>query len=103
MNIERNTALQKFRCCGAAKHQMHSTGKVRLTFQHSLPCRGQGTPSARWKLGKYLVKSCDCRNSETAVHGIAAQKEVAQAQDAMLSGKMGACAAHLSKAMHVGT
>jgi hypothetical protein len=32
----------------------------------------------------------------------AAQKEIAQAQDAMLSGKMGACAAHLSKAMHVG-
>ena len=31
-----------------------------------------------------------------------AQKEVAQAQDAMLSGKMGACAAHLSKAMHAG-
>jgi len=31
-----------------------------------------------------------------------AQKEIAQAQDAMLSGKMGACAAHLSKAMHVG-
>ena len=33
---------------------------------------------------------------------IAAQKEIAQAQDAMLSGKMGACAAHLSKAMHAG-
>jgi hypothetical protein len=32
-----------------------------------------------------------------------AQKEIAQAQDAMLSGKMGACAAHLSKAMHAGT
>jgi hypothetical protein len=31
---------------------------------------------------------------------IVAQKEVAQAQDAMLNGKMGACAAHLSKAMH---
>jgi hypothetical protein len=31
-----------------------------------------------------------------------AQKEVAQAQDAMLNGKMGACAAHLSKAMHTG-
>jgi hypothetical protein len=31
-----------------------------------------------------------------------AQKEVAQAQDALLSGKMGACAAHLSKAMHSG-
>jgi hypothetical protein len=29
-----------------------------------------------------------------------AQKEVAQAQDAMLTGKMGACSAHLSKAMH---
>jgi hypothetical protein len=31
---------------------------------------------------------------------MAAQKEIAQAQDAMLNGKMGACAAHLSKAMH---
>ena len=34
---------------------------------------------------------------------IAAQKEIAAAQDAMLSGKAGVCAAHLSKAMHVGT
>jgi hypothetical protein len=34
---------------------------------------------------------------------IAAQKEIAAAQDAMLSGKMAACASHLSKAMHVGT
>ena len=34
---------------------------------------------------------------------IAAQKEIAAAQDAMLSGMAGACAAHLSKAMHVGT
>jgi hypothetical protein len=33
---------------------------------------------------------------------IAAQKEVAQAQDAMLGGKMGVCAVHLSKAMHAG-
>ena len=33
---------------------------------------------------------------------IMAQKEVAQAQDAMLSGKMGARAVHLTKAMHVG-
>jgi hypothetical protein len=34
---------------------------------------------------------------------IAAQKEIAAAQDAMLNGKMSACASHLSKAMHVGT
>jgi len=33
---------------------------------------------------------------------IVAQKEIAQAQDAMLGGKMGACAAHLSKAMRAG-
>ena len=33
---------------------------------------------------------------------ITAQKEVAQAQDAMLSGKMSACAVHLTKAMHAG-
>ena len=32
-----------------------------------------------------------------------AQKEVAQAQDAMLNGKMGVCAMHLTKAMHAGT
>lgn len=31
-----------------------------------------------------------------------AQREVAMAQTAMLDGKMGACAAHLSKVMHVG-
>jgi hypothetical protein len=29
-----------------------------------------------------------------------AEKEVAAAQTAMLDGKMGACAAHLNKAMH---
>ena len=33
---------------------------------------------------------------------IVAQKEIAAAQDSMLSGKMGACASHLSKAMHAG-
>ena len=33
---------------------------------------------------------------------IAAQKEIAAAQDAMLSGKAGVCAAHLSKAMQAG-
>jgi hypothetical protein len=33
-------------------------------------------------------------------HKMAAQKEIAAAQDAMLNGKGGNCAAHLSKAMH---
>jgi hypothetical protein len=33
----------------------------------------------------------------------AAQKEISAAQDAMLAGKMGACASHLSKAMHAGS
>jgi hypothetical protein len=33
---------------------------------------------------------------------LAAQKEISAAQDAMLAGKMGACAAHLGKAMHAG-
>ena len=31
-----------------------------------------------------------------------AQKEIAAAQTAMLDGKMGVCASHLSKAMHAG-
>ena len=30
----------------------------------------------------------------------AAEKEMAAAQDSLLSGKMGACGAHLGKAMH---
>ena len=34
---------------------------------------------------------------------VTAQKEIAAAQDAMLNGKMGVCASHLNKAMHVGT
>jgi hypothetical protein len=34
---------------------------------------------------------------------IAAQKEIAAAQDALLSGKAGVCATHLSKAMQAGT
>ena len=33
----------------------------------------------------------------------AAQKEISAAQDSMLAGKMGACAAHLGKAMHAGS
>ncbi len=33
---------------------------------------------------------------------MAAQKEIALAQDSMLSGKMGACGMHLSKASHAG-
>jgi len=47
--------------------------------------------------------------TETAIEAMAdgdgkivAQKEIAMAQDAMLSGKMGACGAHLSKAMYIG-
>ena len=34
---------------------------------------------------------------------IAAQKEIAAAQDSSLNCKMGVCSSHLSKAMHVGT
>ena len=34
---------------------------------------------------------------------MAAQKEIAAAQDALLSGKAGVCAAHLSKAMQAST
>ena len=47
--------------------------------------------------------------TETAIEAMAdgegkfaAQKEMAMAQDAMLSGKMGACGMHLGKAMHMG-
>jgi hypothetical protein len=44
--------------------------------------------------------------TETMADGagkVAAQKEIAQAQEALLGGKMAACAMHLSRAMHAGT
>jgi hypothetical protein len=51
--------------------------------------------------------SANLEKTETAIEAMAdgdgkwmAQKEVAMAQSAMLDGKMGVCAAHLSKAMH---
>src|ERR1700712_5550232 len=37
MNIGQYTALQKFRCCGAANLKTHSEGKDRLTFRHGCP------------------------------------------------------------------
>jgi hypothetical protein len=43
--------------------------------------------------------------TETMVDGagkITAQKEIALAQEALLGGKMGACAMHLTRAMHAG-
>ena len=51
--------------------------------------------------------SVNLEKTETAIEAMAdgdgkwaAEKEVAMAQSAMLDGKMGACAAYLSKAMH---
>ncbi len=51
--------------------------------------------------------SANLEKTESAIEAMAdgdgkwvAEKEVAMAQSAMLDGKMGACAAHLSKAMH---
>ena len=58
---------------------------------------------------KHSMGGCSSGNlekAETAVEGMqdgdgkmAAQKEIASAQDSMLSGKMGACGMHLNKAM----
>jgi hypothetical protein len=51
--------------------------------------------------------SANLEQTETAIENMAdgdskitAQKEIAAAQDALLNGKMGACGAHLNKAMH---
>jgi hypothetical protein len=54
--------------------------------------------------GENLAKTeSTVENMTDGAGKIAAQKEIAQAQDAMLGGKMGACAVHLSKAMHPGS
>ncbi|MBR0974721.1 hypothetical protein [Bradyrhizobium japonicum] len=59
---------------------------------------------------KHAAGGCNSGNlekTETAIENMAdgdgkfvAQKEIAAAQDALLNGKMGACGAHLNKAMH---
>ncbi|WP_407119378.1 hypothetical protein [Bradyrhizobium sp. LMG 9283] len=58
---------------------------------------------------KHATGGCSSANlekTETAIENMAdgdskfvAQKEIAAAQDALLNGKMGACGAHLNKAM----
>jgi hypothetical protein len=62
-----------------------------------------------------VAKTADCsgenlEKTESAAEAmpdgagkIAAEKEVAQAQEALLGGKMGACAMHLSRAIHAET
>ncbi|PDT87875.1 hypothetical protein CO669_23710 [Bradyrhizobium sp. Y36] len=59
---------------------------------------------------KHAMGGCSSANlekTETAIENMAdgdsklvAQKEIAAAQDSLLNGKMGACGAHLNKAMH---
>jgi hypothetical protein len=66
-----------------------------------------GAPASAAKMGGCSGENLSKTESmiETMADGegkMAAQKEVAQAQDAMLGGKMGVCAMHLSKAMHAG-
>ncbi len=57
-----------------------------------------------------MPRGCSGANLEKTETGIdnmpdgdskfVAQKEIAAAQDSLLNGKMGACGAHLNKAMH---
>jgi hypothetical protein len=59
---------------------------------------------------KHAAGGCSAANlekTETAIENMpdgdskwAANKEVTAAQDALLNGKMGACGAHLNKAIH---
>ncbi|MDN4981959.1 hypothetical protein QY049_01810 [Bradyrhizobium sp. WYCCWR 13022] len=64
-------------------------------------------PAQAAKHGMGGCSSGNLEKTETAVEGMpdgdvkmAAQKEIASAQDSMLNGKMGACGMHLNKAMH---
>ncbi|CCE07076.1 conserved exported hypothetical protein [Bradyrhizobium sp. STM 3843] len=69
---------------------------------------GTALPAHAAKVGGGCSGS-NLEKTETAIEAMAdgdakfaAEKEVALAQDALLSGKMGVCAVHLSKAAHVG-
>ena len=65
-------------------------------------------PASAAKMGG--CSGANLEKTETMIEAMAegdgkimAQKEVALAQTAMLDGKMGVCAVHLSKAMHAGS
>jgi hypothetical protein len=65
-------------------------------------------PASAAKMGG--CSGANLEKTETMIEGMAegdgkimAQKEVALAQTAMLDGKMGVCAVHLSKAMNAGS
>jgi hypothetical protein len=64
-------------------------------------------PAQAAKMGGGGCSSANLEKTEATIDTMAdggskitAQKEVALAQEAMLSGKMGVCGMHLSKAMH---
>jgi hypothetical protein len=66
-------------------------------------------PAHAAKMGAVGCNGDSQMKAETVVDSMAdgdgkfvAQKEIAMAQEAMLSGKMGACGMHLTKAMHAG-
>ena len=67
-----------------------------------LNCSGVRRENGRLQRRKLVENRVHDRNHADGQGKIVAQREVAQAQDAMLSGKMGACAMHLTKAMHSG-
>jgi hypothetical protein len=69
-----------------------------LAFQPASAAKMAGCSSENLTKAESMVEAMADGEGKTT-----AQKEVAQAQEAMLNGKMGACAAHLSKAMHAGT
>ncbi|BAM89608.1 hypothetical protein S58_36150 [Bradyrhizobium oligotrophicum S58] len=85
----------KIRLLGAAliTAAMAAFGPVQAARMHAAGCSG-----------------ANLEKTETAIEAMAdgdarftAQKEIAAAQDALLSGKMGACSMHLTKAMQAGT
>jgi hypothetical protein len=64
-------------------------------------------PAHAAKAGGVGCSGANLEKTQSAIEAMAdggtksgAQKEVAAAQDAMLTGKMGACGQHLSKALH---
>jgi hypothetical protein len=66
-------------------------------------------PAHAAKMGAVGCNGDSQMKAETMVDSMAdgdgkfvAQKEIAMAQEAMLSGKTGACGMHLTKAMHAG-
>jgi hypothetical protein len=107
--VRRTIAPQFGNCAGAVQEQKGSKMLQKLLAAAAMAAIAYAVVPANAAKQGVGCSGPNLAKAETMIETMAegegkivAQKEVALAQDAMLSGKMGACGTHLGKAMQAG-